>query len=321
MNPALVARIETSVTGRRRQSKAIRSITRRTSLLRLAAVVGLATPVAVMATGYRRSRAELTEARAALASEWIRQAGSLSNDEQALLGRTEAELHAFSGNYPGDLTAGELRPAGALGAVLGRPSLYVRGPIAAFGTAKSVARAARESVKDAFVLCLLDPPASREEKEMLGKARLALGGGDPAQNRAPSVHRLDEVVIGLPFFLPAWGESVNRARSSQELSELERALRKAPIGAARSALQARLLIAVLDEPKEGTGPTELDGEHSHHVRILLAGLPAPKPLLRMRRQVDPSWITPARRSRYARELDSCKLALDLHDTVTVTPSP
>ena len=114
---------------------------------------------------------------------------------------------------------------------------------------------------------------------------------------------------------------MHRARSSQELAELERELRKAPIDATRSALRARLLIAVLDEPKEGTGPTELDGEHAHHVRILLADLPTQKPLLRMRRPVDPSWITPGRRPRYARELDGCKLGLDLRDAVTAGPAP
>jgi hypothetical protein len=320
MNPALTARVETSVTGRRPKSKATRSTARRTSILRLAAVVGIAAPIAVMASGYRRSRAELRDARAALAGEWTRQTGSLSADDQGILGRTEEQLRAFAGQYPGDLTVEQLGPAGSLGAVLGRPSIYVRGPIAAFQTPKGVALAARESGKDACLLCLLDPPSSRDEKSLLGKARAALVGGEPVQKLTPNVHRLHELEVGLPFLTPAWGERVQSARDTRELSRLERELRKAPIGATQSALRARLLIAVLDEENEGTGPTELDGEHAHHVRILMAELPAQKPLLRLRRRVDPSWITPSRRSRYARQLDSCRLALDLHDAVTAGSS-
>jgi hypothetical protein len=320
MNPALVARVETSVTGRRPKSQATRSTTRRTSLLRLAAVLGLAAPIAVMATGYRRSRAELRDARAALAGEWTRQTGSLSADDQGFLGRTEERLRTFAGEYPGDLTVEKLRPAGALGAGLAGPSIYVRGPIAAFQTPKGVARAALESGKDAFLLCLLDPPSSRDEKSLLVNARAALAGGDPVQKLSSNVHRLHDLEVGLPFLTPAWGQRVQSARDTQELSRLERELRKAPIGATQSALRARLLIAVLDEENEGTGPTELDGEHTHHVRILLAELPADKPLLRLRRRVDPSWITPSRRSRYARQLDSCRLALDLHDAATAGSS-
>jgi hypothetical protein len=321
MSPALVARIETSVTGRRPKSKAVRSTARRTSLLRLAAVLGLAAPIAVMATGYRRSRAELADARAALSGEWTRQTGTLSADDQGFLVRAEERLRGFAGEYPGDLTVETLRPAGSLGAVLGRPSVYVRGPIAAFSSSQGIARAALESGKDAFLLCLLDPPSSRDEKSLLGKARIALGGGDPAQKLTPNVHPLHELEVGLPVFLPAWGERVRSARDTQELSRLERELHKAPIDATKSALGARLLIAVLDEPNEGTGPTELDGEHTHQVRVLMAELPAHEPLLRMRRRADPSWITPSRRSRYARQLDSCKLALDLHDAVTGGSNP
>jgi hypothetical protein len=316
MHPALRERVEASVTGRGGQGKAVRSGARRVSILRMGAIAAVAVPTALMATGYRRSRAELRDARAALSAEWTRQTGSLSADDRALLGRTEERLRSLAGEYPGDLVVDKLKSAGALGALLVTPSLYVRGPIAAFGSPPAIARAALESGKDAFLLCLLDPPSSRDEKSLLAKARVALGGGDSQQKSAPTAHRLHELEAGLPFLSPAWGQRVESARDFRDLSELERELRRAPLAAARSALRAKVLIAVFDEPNDGTGPTELDGEHTHQVRILLGELPGQTPLLRLRRRVDPSWISASRRSRYSRELDSCRLAMDLHDAVT-----
>jgi hypothetical protein len=35
-------------------------------------------------------------------------------------------------------------------------------------------------------------------------------------------------------------------------------------------------------------------------------------LLRLRRRVDPGWISPAVRAEYASGIDSCVLALDVH---------
>jgi hypothetical protein len=68
----------------------------------------------------------------------------------------------------------------------------------------------------------------------------------------------------------------------------------------------------MDEPGDGGGPTELDGERAHHVRLFLVDMVASKTLLRVRRLVDPTWISLAKKSDYASGLDSCGLAFDVH---------
>ena len=111
-----------------------------------------------------------------------------------------------------------------------------------------------------------------------------------------------------------WGERLKNASNEVELRRLELVWRKAPIGAAKKVVQAELVIAVFDEPATGE-VTELDGESAHDVRIVLVDLSCGKPLLRLRRRVDPGWITPNLRSRYARELDGCKFAMAVRDAV------
>ena len=71
----------------------------------------------------------------------------------------------------------------------------------------------------------------------------------------------------------------------------------------------------MDEPGEPGGPTELDGERAHAVRIGIVALGPAKVLLRMRKRVDPSWISTAKRPEYASGLDGCKLALDVYESV------
>jgi hypothetical protein len=91
---------------------------------------------------------------------------------------------------------------------------------------------------------------------------------------------------------------------------------KAPIEGAREAAKAGLLVYAMDEPGEPGGATELDGERAHMVRVGIVDLTAAKVLLRVRRRVDPSGITPAKRSLYASGLDGCGLALDIRESIT-----
>ena len=65
--------------------------------------------------------------------------------------------------------------------------------------------------------------------------------------------------------------------------------------------------------------TELDGENAHYVRLVVLELETGRALLVVRRQVDPTWVSPNRRSLYARELDGCKLALEVRDAVQGSP--
>jgi hypothetical protein len=96
---------------------------------------------------------------------------------------------------------------------------------------------------------------------------------------------------------------------------LRSAFDKAPLEAAIQAAKARLLVFVVDEPSPPGGPVELDGEKAHDVRVGVIDLTRDSPLLRLRKRVDPSWISAARRVDSANALDSCALALDVHESV------
>lgn len=319
MDPALRARIQASLAG---SSKGVSSA-RLVALLRLGAVLAMATVGGAMLLAQRHEHSELEQTRAALLGTWSAQALPITPKEREFLGRTERTLASFAGAYPGDQIAPGV-PGVTLAQILARPSIYIRGPAEAFKTPEGIARAASDSDKDTLLLCLLDPPASRDEKLLLVTARLTLAAGVPFQQLAPNVRRLRDVVEGLPFLLPPWAERVRNAPRLPELLRLERELKRAPIAGAKSALRAELLIAVLDEPNDPGGVTELDGEHSHQVRIMVRELATEKLLLRLRRQVAPDWITQSRRAKYARELDGCKFALDVHDATRASgnlPAP
>jgi hypothetical protein len=69
----------------------------------------------------------------------------------------------------------------------------------------------------------------------------------------------------------------------------------------------------VDEPADGTGPADLDGERAHFVRVGLFDLTKSSVLLRARRRVDPGAWSNAARAEYSSGLDACALAFDLHE--------
>ena len=161
----------------------------------------------------------------------------------------------------------------------------------------------------------MDPPPTRDEKALLAKARLAMSGGSAFLQATQSALRLYDAEVGLPILLPPWSERIKAAKGAQELQRIERELKRAPLASAKRALRSELLIAVLDEPSDQGTVTELDGEAPHYIRLNLIELDSAKALLRIRKRVDPSWITANRRSQYARELDGCRFALDVYAKV------
>jgi len=130
-----------------------------------------------------------------------------------------------------------------------------------------------------------------------------------------SALRLYDAEVGLPILLPSWSERIKTAKSAPDLQRIERELKRAPLASAQRVLRAELLIAVLDEPSDQGTVTELDGEAPHYIRLNVIELDSAKVLLRTRKRADPSWVTANRRSQYARELDGCRFAIDVHATV------
>jgi hypothetical protein len=165
------------------------------------------------------------------------------------------------------------------------------------------------------VLCLFDPPASRSEKALLSRARSAQAGSE-RWRAASHVTRLSDALVGLPLLSRDWERELLAASDERALAKLERTFARAPLEAARRAARAELLLFALDEPRDGSGPTELDGESPHQVRVGLVDLSSEKLLLALRRRVDPGWLSAASRAEYATGIDGCALALDAHALVT-----
>jgi hypothetical protein len=313
MAPALAARIESSVRGRRNSPGG--TAPRVVSVVRLgvvAAIVLLAWTLVIVR--YREHRA-IERTRAALLDTVRKHAASLGADEARFVARAEPWLVRLSGPYEGDLVSGEMRGVEASRAILARPAVYVRGPLASFATPAGIASTASTSVKDAFLLCLVDRPVSRAEKVLLSKVRTAYAGGPLVEDRTANVRRLDDAEVGLPFLQAPWAARVERAEHAVDLARLQRELEKAPVEDAKRAAKASLLLVVMDEPGDGKGPTELDGERLHDVRIGLVDLTSAKVLLRLRKRVDPTWISMNARAQYASGLDACALAVDVHESL------
>lgn len=315
MAPALAARIETSVRGRRSGSGGTVALRRFVSGFRLVLLVFVVAAIASVVRMRHRNKVELERARDALLSRIHAQAGLLAPEDRRAIARIEPWLVRGSGPYEGDVIADELRDPSALASVLSRPLVYVRGPTTDFDGRAGIATTAATSLKDAFLLCLIEPPASRTESALLAKVHGAYAGGARMESRTSNVRRLHDAEAGLPFLQPSWEAQVRAEADLAELSRLNRAFTTAPTERALTAARARLLLYAMDDSGDRSGVSELDGERPHDVRIGLVELGAGRVLLRLRKHVDPSWISIPNRPEYASGLDSCALALDVRTTV------
>jgi hypothetical protein len=312
MDPALVARIERSVGSRPRAARAKPSAARlRTSLLRLTIAVAVTALATTAILARRRYHQEMARTRTSLLDTVHAQRAALTPEERTFMSRVEPWITGLTGAYEGDIVADELRLPKGFDAVLARPSVYVRGPVAAFGNSNAIADTASASTRDSIVLCLIDPPASHVEKVVLSKVRAAYGGG---ANVAEHVHRLHDAESGLKQILAPWEERIRNASELRDIDHVKFDLGKVPVEETKRALRAELLIAALDEPDEA-GPADLDGERPHQVRVALIDLRAGKIVLRTRQRVDPNWLAAATRSNFASAVDGCALALDIRSGI------
>jgi hypothetical protein len=315
MSPELAARVQASVNGRRATPGSRRRAPHLIVLVRLAVVVLTGMLLATVLYLRARDRDERESERASLAADVTRRRAALDPQDQRTLGLIESWLVRGAGQYEGDVLTDALRAPGALSALVSNGAVYVRGEQAAFRNAAAVSEAAKSSFKDAFLLCLLEPPPERVEKALLVKARLAYSRPADLEAATEKVRALKDAVLGMPFLSAAFTERVRAASELSELHRLRSAFDRAPLDAAIQAAKARLLVFVVDEPSPPGGPVELDGEKAHNVRVGIIDLISQSTLLRLRRHVDPAWISAARRVDSANVLDSCALALDVHESV------
>lgn len=309
MNPALAARVTASVTGQKPSAmgRASSSIVRRlVAWGRVVLVLALAVAGYVGVTTYQRVHRELDEKRTELLTAVANAQADVTAKDRGAIDRAIPLVNRLAGPYEGDVAA-----VPGLAGELTRPSMYLRGSIDTTRTKESVPGAAAASGKDALLLCLLDPPATRSEAAVLDKVRFVHAGGAPVEERTANVRRMNDALVGLPLLSSQFDARVRAAEDVSELTKLRKELERVPLDRAKRALRSELLIVALDERGNGTGPTELDGERPHDVRVAVVELESGRVLLRAKRHVDPSFIEVNKRPVYSTGADGCALGFDL----------
>lgn len=325
MNPALVARVEKAVHGSSpsagRRLGVAGTQRRIIAFARVAMVLTIAYGIYAFVK-YRRAEQQAMERdRASLLATVSAESRSLTDSEKNAVPRAETWLGKLSApEYIGDAIDGDLKASpDALASTLStRSVVYVRGPIDGFKSSTKIAETAAASTKDSLLLCMVAPPAARTEKVLLDKVRVAYLAGPPLETQTSNVRSLHDAIVGLPFLSPTWSNKVKASTDRAEIAQLRKDLENAPIEHTKQAAKAGLLLVAIDEPRDGPGPTELDGERPHFVRVALIDVGTPssaRVLLSVRKRVDPSWISQPKRPTYALGLDSCALAFDIHEMV------
>lgn len=313
MHPALAKRVVSSV--HRGRSGGAVAPPGLVAIVRFVTLVLFAGAIVFLLVARSRAKRELESARSALVDRVRAERALLRNEDVDMTRRSETWLVRLSGSYEGDLVAAELRAPGALSRLVSQPLVYVRGSVTDFQTEERIPQASLASTKDAFLLCLLEPPPARDEKTVLAQVRVAYSDGPATDRRTSNATRLQAAEVGQTLLAPAWARRVSKAETLRDVQRLSSEFKAAPLAEARRAIAARLLLAVMDEPGSSTGLSEMDGERPHDVRVGLVDLSVQEVLVRIRKRVDPAWITPSRRSSYASGLDSCALAMDVIDSV------
>ncbi len=299
MNPALRARVEASVTGRRipisRRAK--------TSVRRLAVACAIGATLALM-WQWRVQRASLARERAVTRDRLMLVTTPLKEVENRVKRIREhlGAVHQERRHESLDTPEGWQR-------LLSRPIIYVRGPQADLST--RLAMAASESQPDAFVGCLLEPPSSRDETKLAPRVSHIYREG--VTKARDDLFRLQALFEVRPLLEPAMAEAVELAKTHSALAAITDALEAPSVRRAEAAAKASLLLYVIDEPKAPGAVSELDGACDHHVRVGLVDLDSGHVWLRARRRVDPAWVSERRRLTLAKGLVDCRLAVDLRD--------
>jgi hypothetical protein len=290
MDHALADRVRASVSGRRARPSKRRLVAAGRIILVLLVVFVVQTIVSLRRHEHDERKRARTEVLLALRTR----GEDVTERDRKAARRMEELLVRIARSPSANIATSEVLPA------LERPLVYVRGPLRSFGSTDALETAAAMSAKDELVTCLVDPPRSRAEKDVAAKAR---------SNVPTDVRRLHEAVVGLRLFTPEMTTRIEHESDIAVLAKLKREVDRAPVEGAKRAARAEFLLAAMDEP--GEGPTELDGEQRHHVRVVLVNLVTERTVLDVRKLVDPSWISAERRPMHARAYDSCLLAVDV----------
>jgi hypothetical protein len=304
MHPALRARVERAVSPRARARRHAARVGLsgilaaggpRVSWMRIFPFAVMAVLGALAFVTYRAERRAVAAERASILEALAAQRARLPPGHEGFLAVTDRWIADVARDAdPADVVSSALR--GALDGWLRRPAAYVRLPLAEARDAPAIDQAARASGKDAFVLCLLRPPPSASERDLLAKVRGTYFAGSKVDEETASVRRLADAHVGLLALGPSLEGEVRAAADLPELRKLRRTLEGAPVAEAARASAAEMFVVVLDE-----GP---------NARVALVDLVHKEVLLRLRRPLEAPGSSPAA-AVYREPLAACALAVSV----------
>ena len=295
MDAALRARIEKSLEAR---GSAEASAARLRALMRFASLAIVVFAVGYMISKRHAAKSALETQRTTLLETWTKKTSEITPDDKKALARDEALLESLAGVYEGDY---------AQPTALTRTIVYVHGPIESFRSTATIPKAAAQSLDDAFSRCFIDPPRTKNEKDVLPKVRAIYTG---PSGSTKNLERLETAYATERLLSPDWIARAKSTTSERQLATMQNELDHTPFDRALVAWRAELLLAVMDEPGNTNVPAELDGERPHDVRVALVETKTGHAVLRMHAHVDPSVWSAATRPNYATGLDACALAFE-----------
>jgi hypothetical protein len=332
MNPALRARVERAVSSREKARHNARvtglgqafkgKSRRRANVGRLIPIVAIGLVALLFWLGNSNAEREIEDERAAILTALSAQRGGLPERSDTFLERIQLRVaEETSGDYLGDVVDSELLVPGELDGWLSRPAVYIRGATPELRDPHKLADAAATSIKDAFLMCLVEPAVSHGERDVLAKIRGVYFAGAKVDDETANIRRLLEAEQGLAVFNRTFEADARATGDLAVLKRLRRDLESAPIEAARLAATAELLIVVADEipepeatskPARGVpalGYRAQDG--AHDARVALIDLTSGRVLLRVRRHLDASGRSERATALYRVAIQGCDLALDV----------
>lgn len=310
MNPELRARVERAVSGKARARHHAAALGmkspfagsegfRPAKLVPLAVLLLIGGLAAAMVIYEKRA---LEEDRTALLSELSALHAELPPGHENLLAEIDQQLlDAVAAADAPELVDPALRSLEALDATLRRPTLYVHAIASDLRDARGIDDAARGSDKDPFLLCLLKPPPSNSEKDLIGRVRGVYFAGAKVDDETASVRRLAEARLGLAAVAPAFEASVRGAQDRSAIKRLRKEMQKAPLDLAKKGAAAELLLIVADSASGS--------------RVTIVDIAAKKHLLRVRRRAEEMTYS-SKGAMHREEIDACTTAMAVRRAVT-----
>lgn len=278
------------------------------ALGRLVIVLALVGVASVLLYTFVQSRREFAAEQRSLTERAARAERSLSPADRARLAKVDAWITRVvlmpASDFAVDGVTEAWRGEATRRALLEAPFFYLRGDEVALRGAEGRRAIVNEANIDALSSCLVSPPESDKESVLLRR----IGRRAPEQ----AIPALEAQAL-LDFSAARFSAEVRAAEHMRQLRELDIRLGRERITQPRQwKASTRFFLLVVDEPKASDRPSDFDGEAPHHLRILFVDLETGEEHLRVRRAVDPGWISEKSRLQFSRALDSCKLARQLH---------